>query len=139
MAYKRKTWAEKMNPDTAPKVEITDKHFADVPEGATMLIATPTIVEEYVKHLPEGTNTTLQQMRKDLAAEYKAQYACPITTGMFLRIVSEKAYDEYKHGKDINEIAPFWRIVGLGSNTAKRLSFGTDFLAEQRRKEGLTD
>lgn len=137
MAYKRKTWAEKMNPHIAHKIEITDKTFADVPEGVKMLIATPTIVDDYVRHIPKGTATSLQQMRKDLAAEYHAAYACPITSGLFLRIVAEKAYEEYQQGKPLNEITPFWRIIDLKSNTAKRLSFGTDFLVAQREKEGL--
>lgn len=137
MTYKRKTWAEKMNPHIAHKIEITDKTFADVPEGVKMLIATPTIVDDYVRHIPKGTATSLQQMRKDLAAEYHAAYACPITSGLFLRIVAEKAYEEYQQGKPLNEIAPFWRIIDLKSNTAKRLSFGTDFLIAQREKEGL--
>ena len=137
MAYKRKTWAEKMNPHIAHKIEITNKTFADVPEGVKMLIATPTIVDDYVRHIPKGTATNLQQMRKDLAAEYHAAYACPITSGLFLRIVAEKAYEEYQQGKPLNEIAPFWRIIDLKSNTAKRLSFGTDFLVVQREKEGL--
>ena len=137
MAYKRKTWAEKMNPHIAHKIEITDKTFADVPKGVKMLIATPTIVDDYVWHIPKGTATSLQQMRKDLAAEYQAAYACPITSGLFLRIVAEKAYEECQQGKPLNEITPFWRIIDLKSNTAKRLSFGTDFLVAQREKEGL--
>ncbi len=59
-----------------------------------MLIATPLIVEAYIKNIPEGVHTSLQQMRKDLAATYNADYSCPITSGIFLRIVAEKSYEE---------------------------------------------
>ena len=102
-----------------------------------MLIATPTIVNEYVIGIPKGTQTTLQQMRKDLAAEYNADYTCPITSGIFVRIVAENAYEEHQKGKPVKNIAPFWRIIDLGSPAAKKLTFGTDFLIEQRRLEGL--
>lgn len=137
MAYKRKSWAEKMNPNAQHKVEKADKAFAGIPEGSKMLIATPLIVDEYVKSIPEGSEGSLQQMRKDLAAEYNAAYTCPITSGIFLRIVAENAYEQLQQGKPIEEIAPFWRIIDLKSPTAKKLTFGTDFLIAQRKKEGL--
>ena len=137
MAYKRKTWAEKMKPDMEPHIEKTQKDFADVPAGTKMLIATPAIVDEYVRNIPKGTATTLQQMRKDLAAEYQADHTCPVTSGIFLRIVAENAYESYLQGKPLNKIAPFWRMIDPKSPAAKKLSFGYDFVAEQRKKEGL--
>lgn len=137
MANKRKTWAEKMNPDAEPQVKKTDKDFADIPAGATMLIATPTIVDEYVKHIPKGTHSSLQQMRKDLAAEYNAEFTCPVTSGIFLRIVAENAYEEHQKGKPLTKIAPFWRMMDKKSPALKKLTFGADFVLEQRKKEKL--
>lgn len=137
MAYKRKTWAEKMKPGAKPQVEKTEKAFADIPEHASMLIATPEIVDAYIKHIPKGHSTSLQQMRKDLAAEYHTEYTCPVTSGIFLRIVAEHAYEEYKQGKPANKITPFWRMIDSHSPAAKKLSFGMDFVNEQREKEGL--
>lgn len=137
MAYKRKTWAEKMKPGMEPHIEKTEKDFADIPAGAKMLIATPEIVNEYICNIPKGSTTTLQQMRKDLAAEYHADYTCPVTSGIFLRIVAENAYEAFQQGKPLNKIAPFWRMIDAKSPAAKKLSFGYDFVAEQRKKEGL--
>jgi hypothetical protein len=137
MANKRKTWAEKMNPDAEPQVKKTDKDFADIPAGATMLIATPTIVDEYVKHIPKGTHSSLQQMRKDLAAEYNAEFTCPVTSGIFLRIVAENAYEEHQKGKPLTKIAPFWRMMDKKSPALKKLTFGADFVLEQRQREKL--
>lgn len=138
MAYKRKTWQEKMLNGREPVVERIDKDFADIPAGATMLIATPEIVAAYIKNIPEGHTTTLQQMRKDLAAEYNAQYSCPITSGIFLRIVAEAAYEQYEKGTPVSKITPFWRMIDSKSPTAKKLSFGMDFVKEQRKKEGVS-
>jgi len=139
MVYKRKSWAEKMTSSAKPKVEVTDKKFADIPEGAKMLVATPKIVEEYVKNIPEGSSSTLQQMRQDLAREYCAEYSCPITSGIFLRIVAEHAYEELQKGKSVDEVAPFWRIIDSKAPAAKKLTFGMDFLKEQRKNEGLKE
>ncbi len=119
------------------KIEVVDKQFADIPAGASMYIATPEIVDAYIRHIPAGTHTSLQQMRKDLAAEHNAEYSCPVTSGIFLRIVAEAAYEEYIAGKPIKKITPFWRMIDSKSPAAKKLTFGTGFVKEQRAKEGL--
>lgn len=133
----KKTWAEKMKPKADWKVERIDKKFADIPEGASMLIATPMIVDEYVRNIPEGRATDIKQMRADLAAEYHAEYTCPVTSGIFLRIVAENAYEQYQKGESLENVAPFWRMIDVKSPTAKKLACGPDFLREMREKEGL--
>jgi hypothetical protein len=137
MAYKRKTWQEKLHNNHPEKVEVVEGKFADIPAGATMYIATPMIVDAYIRNIPEGTHTGLQQMRKDLAAAHNAQYSCPITSGIFLRIAAEAAYEEYLAGKPVKKITPFWRMIDSKAPVAKKLSFGTDFIIQQRKKEGL--
>lgn len=136
-AYKRKTWVEKRNLSNELKVEVIDKDFADMKKGEKMLIATPLIVDDYIRHIPKGKEGSLAQMRKDLAAEYHTDKTCPVTSGIFLRIVAEAAYEEYQQGKPISKITPFWRIINEQSPAAKKLTFGIDFLFEQRRKEKL--
>ncbi|MFY7840519.1 MAG: hypothetical protein ACOVP7_09590 [Lacibacter sp.] len=136
-AYKRKTWIEKRDISNELKVEVIDKDFADMKKGEKMLVATPLIVEDYIRHIPKGKEGSLAQMRKDLAAEYHADKTCPVTSGIFVRIVAEAAYEEFEKGKPISKIAPFWRIINQKSPAAKKLTFGTDFLIEQRRKEKL--
>ncbi len=138
MAYKRKTWQEKQHNNHPEKVEVVNEKFADIPAGASMYIATPLIVDAYIRNIPEGVHTSLQQMRKDLAAEHGAEYTCPITSGIFLRIVSEAAYEEFMGGKPLKKITPFWRMIDSKAPVAKKLSFGSDFVKELRQKEGLT-
>lgn len=126
----KKTWQEKFNIAREPVVEITDKKFADIPEGSKMLIATPKVIDDYVRQIPKGKNSSLQQMRKDLSAEFNAEYTCPITSGIFLRIASELAYQQYESGISIKKITPFWRMIDKKAPLAKKLSFGYDFVAE---------
>lgn len=136
-AYKPKIWTEKLNIDRKPVVEKANKDFAGVKAGQMMLIPTPKIVDAYIRHIPKGKQVDVNTIRKDLAAEFHAEVTCPLTTGIFLRIAAEAAYEEFEKGKSINKITPFWRVIDEKSNTAKKLSFGTKFLKEQRKKEGL--
>jgi len=119
------------------EVEITQKPFADIPAGSTMLIATPLIIDKYIRQIPKGHFRAIKEMRKDLAAEYKAEYTCPVTTGIFIRIVAEAAYEAYEKGKPISKITPFWRAMSIHSPSAKKLSFGIQFLKDQQKKEGI--
>jgi hypothetical protein len=138
MASKRKTWVEKRNSSRQPEVEVLEKAFADIEVGEKMLIPTPQIVDAYIRNIPKGTATSMAQMRKDLAAEYHAHKTCPLTSGIFLRIVAEAAHEELAQGKPISKITPYWRIIDEKSNAAKKLSAGVEFLKEQRRKEKLS-
>jgi hypothetical protein len=135
----KKTWLQKFNIDRRPVVEITDKAFAGIPAGSKMLIATPKVVDEYIRQIPKGHHTLLQQMRKDLAAEFNADFTCPITAGIFLRIASELAYELYSNGTPLKKITPFWRMIDRKAPLAKKLSFGYEFVADQRKKEGLAE
>ncbi len=137
-AYKRKTWIEKRDLAKDPEVKIAPCNFADIKAGEKMLIPSPLAVDHYIRKLPKGKQGNLTQMRKDLASLYHADKTCPITSGIFIRIVSEAAYEEYEQGKALNKIAPFWRILDEKSPAAKKLSFGIEFLKAQRKKEGLS-
>ena len=87
--------------------------------------------------LSEETGFTAEQIRKDLAAANNAAYTCPVTTGIFLRIVAENAFEEYQKGKALNKITPFWRAMSVKSPSAKKLTFGMQFLVSQQKKEGI--
>jgi len=136
-AYKRKSWVEKREVAKEAEVKKIDKDFADIRAGEKMLVATPKIVDDYIRSISKGKETSLSQMRQDLAAEFHADKTCPVTAGIFLRIAAEAAYEEYENGKALEKITPFWRIINEKSPAAKKLSFGIDFLKAQRKKEKL--
>jgi len=134
----RKSWQQKLHIDRQPETEVLTGDYSDMKAGDTMLVATPIIVQDYIRQIPEGTFVSPKTMRKDIALQFGADNCCPLTTGIFLRIVSEVAHEEFEQGKPIDQIAPFWRIVHPKSPTAKKLSFGTEFLVEQQQKEHIT-
>jgi hypothetical protein len=136
---KGKTWTDKVeDPTKELQVKKLDKDFADMTAGSKMLIATPKIIDDYVRHIPKGKTGSLATMRKDLANEYGADYTCPVTSGIFLRIVSEAAHEQIEKGTPVVKVTPFWRIVDENSALNKKLSFGPDFVTKQRKKEGLS-
>lgn len=135
---KGKTWTDKVNDTTKTHVvKKLEKDFADMPAGTKMLIATPKIIDDYVRHIPKGKSGSLATMRKDLAVEYGADYTCPVTSGIFLRIVAEAAHEQIEKGTPLSKVTPFWRLVDEKSTLNKKLSFGETFVKQQRKKEGL--
>jgi hypothetical protein len=137
---KGKTWTDKVNDPTKEfQVKKLDKDFADMPAGARMLIATPKIIDEYIRQIPKGKSGSLATMRRDLANEYGAEYTCPVTSGIFLRIVSEAAHEQVEKGVALKKVTPFWRILDSKSKLLKKLSFGEDFVMKQRSREGLDE
>ena len=131
----RKPWLEKLNEKKEPKIKRIDIDFADIPAGSNMFIATPKLVDEYIQQIGIGKRIDIKTLRKDLAIEHNADYTCPVTTGIFLRIVAEANYEKLQQGKRFEEITPFWRAIEPNSALAKKLTFGQDFLLEQIEKE----
>lgn len=133
--WQKKTWIERRDCEKSFQIKKTDKKFADIPEGSKMFIATPQIIDAYVKDFLFGMTTKLGTLRDDLAIEYGADKTCPVTTGIFLRIVSEAAFEELSAGKSTDSITPFWRIVSPKSKLAEKLACGISFIKKQRALE----
>jgi hypothetical protein len=127
---KTKTWQEKMNHPAVPELKPLEKGFAGFEPGAVMLIPTPRLIEAYLMTLKAGETATVIQMRESLAKEHGADFTCPLTTGIFLRTVSEASLDS-----EATVDTPFWRLVEPKSPLAKKLSCGPDWIAAQRAAE----
>ena len=133
-----KTWKQKLNNSKNPEVKVLEKDFAGLKANTTMLISTPKEIQEYIQNIPSGERVLPQQIRADLAKKHGADGACPVTTGIFLRIVSEVALEEINEGKKLDEVAPFWRVVDPTSSLANRLPpFAKEFITSIRKKEGI--
>lgn len=132
----QKSWADKMEQDHSV-IKKLDKDFADMKSGSLMYISNPKTIEAYIRNIPKGKAVDLKTMRKDLALEHAAEVTCPVTTGIFLRIVAEAANEQLEQGKTISRITPFWRVIDTKMPLAKKLTFGTKLIREQRKKEKL--
>ncbi len=135
----KKTWFDKLSEKKEPKIKRIDFAFADIPANSNMFIATPQIIDRYIKEIPKGIAVTVKTMRKDLAIENRADFTCPVTTGLFLRIVAEANFEKYQQTKSLQGITPFWRVVEPNSVLSKKLTFGEEFIINQRKAEKIID
>ena len=131
----KKSWLDKLNENKEPKIKRIEIDFADIPSGSMMFIATPKLIDEYIQEIGVGKRINIITLRKDLAIAHNADYTCPVTTGIFLRVVAEANYEKLQQGKHVEEITPFWRMIEPNSALAKKLTFGQDFLLQQIEKE----
>ena len=138
MAKPRPTWRQKLQSTRPHEVIIIDRPMPGWPAGTTMLIATPLIIDGYLRGIPEGHAVSTGRMREELAKEYGSDTTCALTTGIFLRIASEAALEAMAAGAPRESVAPFWRMVERKSPLAKKLSCGPDEVARLRVAEGLT-
>ena len=131
-----RTWTEKLNVEKKIKVVRLEKKFTDIPEGSKMLVASPLIVDAYVRKIPKGHSTSFLTMREDLAREYKADKKWPGSSGMFLRRYEEADYEYFLLSAFDENRTPWWRVIDETMKVAKKLTCGIECLREHRQKEG---
>jgi hypothetical protein len=132
---KKKTWLDKLNESKQPHTVKLEKPFAGIPAESNLLIPSPKLIEEYIQCIGYGKRIDIKTLRKDLALEHNADHTCPVTTGIFLRIVAEANYEKLQQGQAIEEIAPFWRVIEANSSLAKKLTFGQALLIQRIEEE----
>ncbi len=132
----KKSWIDKMEQDHSV-VKVLDNNFADMKAGSIMYISNPRTIDAYIRNIPKGKSVDIKTMRNDLAIEHDAEVTCPVTTGIFLRIVAEAANEQLQQGKALNKITPIWRVINPKMTLAAKFTFGTKWIAEQRKKEKL--
>ena len=128
-----KTWKQKYDSKPNPEIKIIEKDFWGQRAGDRMLIPTPKLIEDYLRETDSGAVIDIVQLRKDLAGKQGADFSCPMTTSIFLRIMAETQLELY--GTNTAEMAPFWRVIDLKSPLAKKLSCGVEFLSDCIKEE----
>lgn len=111
MATQPKTWIDKRDQDLEPEIKFGPDNWNESMGGGgtQMLISTPKMIDETIRHIPEGMLVTMSGLRDSLATQAGADYTCPMTTGIFLRIAAEAAEMERELGKE--DVAPWWRVI----------------------------
>tara|TARA_B100002019_G_scaffold253565_1_gene235178 strand:- start:3 stop:416 length:414 start_codon:yes stop_codon:yes gene_type:complete len=130
-------WIEKRDNCKSHQIKKITKDVAGMKAGSSMLIANTLIFDKYINNIPYGEFIPTKNMRIDLALKFNCDVTCPLTTGIFIRVVSEASYQEYIDGKPITVITPFWRVVSPESNIAKKLACGIDFIIKRQEEEKI--
>ena len=129
----RKSWEQKYHGAKPPHVAVLEKPYAGLPVGTRLFIASPALVETALRAVPPGGTVTVAALRDDLARAHGADATCPTSTGIFLRIVAERALERMAMGDP--DPAPFWRAIEPASVLAGRLTCGGGFIQQRRAAE----
>ncbi len=132
---RKKTWREKLDDDHGlPRVvEIDERMSARWGEG-TVVIPAPREIEELMRQVPAGKLTTIREIREALAARHGTTIACPITAGIFARIVAEAAAEEEREGRA--DATPYWRTLKSDGEVNPKYPGGCETQAKRLEVEG---
>ena len=131
----RKSWREKLlNAKGLPKVGPVAGKMTQHWGKGVMVIPAPTEVDALMKLVPKGRVVTINELRSALAAKHNADFACPITTGIFSWIAAHAADEAAQAGA--KRITPYWRTLKTGGEINPKYPGGTSAIAKQLRAEG---
>src|SRR6185369_13187602 len=135
MKNKKKSWREKLADNKGlPKVsKVCGKMTKRWGEG-TMVIPAPVEVDALMKRVPKGKIITINELRETLAKKHKADFACPITTGIFSWIAAHAAAEAEAEGA--KRITPYWRTLKTGGELNPKYPGGAKGVAKKLRAEG---
>ena len=135
----RKSWREKLEnpPKGLPKVVSGPPKWEKRFGGRRVLVPTPLLVDELIRDVPKGKIVTVKQIRERLATDFKADSACPLTTGIHIRIVAEAAEEDLREGrKGVAEISPYWRVIKTDGSLNPKFPGGVEAQAAHLKEEG---
>jgi alkylated DNA nucleotide flippase Atl1 len=131
----RVPWREKMEKPQEPKLVQVPPKMSQFGKGM-MLIPTPKLVDGIVRQVPRGRLVTVGEIRRRLAADFSADVTCPLTTGIFIRIVAEASEEDRANGR--KRVAPYWRIIKDDASLNPKFPGGVAQQARYLRDEGCT-
>jgi alkylated DNA nucleotide flippase Atl1 len=86
-------------------------------------------VDELIRKVPKGRVITQTAIRAELARRYGVDHACPLCTGIFVRIAAEAAEEDAAAGR--KRVTPWWRVVRDNGALLEKCPGGP---GEQRRR-----
>jgi hypothetical protein len=128
------SFREKMLRPSEPRIVEEDPGTRRFGSGR-MLIPTPRLIEAEVQTIAEGQLMRLSELRSRLAAQYGADFTCPLTTGIFLRIVAEAA-EEARTENPAAATAPWWRLVRDDGMLIDKFPGAWSLQADRLQQEG---
>jgi len=131
----RKSWREKLADSKGlPKVgKVTGKMSKRWGEGR-IVIPAPLEVDALMRQVPKGRVVTINELRAAVAAKHNADFACPLTTGIFSWIAAHAAAEAEAEGE--KQITPYWRTLKNGGELNPKYPGGVASLAKRLRAEG---
>ena len=135
---KGSTWRQKLEQEhpnhgkIVPVPPRMQKRFG----AGTMVIPRPLDLDAVMRKVRKGKLITTSQIRDEVARQSSADSACPMTTGIFIRIVAEAAEEDRRAGK--KRITPYWRTIKDNGDLNEKLPGQAKAQAAKLRAEGFT-
>jgi len=133
----RKSWSEKFAASKTHEVKAAPADFADIKAGQAMLLTSAQDVADFLGRLPKGSEVDIRGLRAGLAKAAGADIACPVVTGICLRIAAEYAGEKLDAGIAASKVPPVWRAMPPKATIWKKLENGAEKFRELRAAEGL--
>lgn len=131
----KKTWREKLaDAKGLPKLAPVCGSMARRWGTGVMVIPAPREVDALMKQIPRGKLTTINELRSALAKKHEADFACPITTGIFSWIAAHAAAEDAAAGR--KRITPYWRTLKTSGEINPKYPGGLPALRKLLRAEG---
>jgi hypothetical protein len=131
---RKTTWREKLADDKGlPQVMTVDGKRQPQWNGV-MVIPSPRQIDEIMNQVPTGKLTTINDIRTLLARKHKADFACPMTTGIFAWIAAHAAEESREAGEP--HITPYWRTLKNGGELNPKYPGGVDAIRQKLEAEG---
>jgi hypothetical protein len=137
MARKKPTWREKLlDSKDLPKVGPVTGKMSQRWGTGTMVIPAPIEVDAIMRSVRKGKLITIDGIRQRLASAHQADFACPMTTGIFAWIAAHAADEAEQAGK--RRITPYWRTLKSGGELNPKYPGGLDNVRSRLEAEGHT-
>ncbi len=131
----KKSWREKLADDKGlPKVGPVEGRMTKKWGEGLMVIPAPREVDALMQKVPKGKLTTINELRAALARQHKANFGCPITTGIFAWIAAHAAEEASAEGR--MRITPYWRTLKSGGELNPKYPGGIPALKKRLVAEG---
>jgi len=133
--WKPKTcWRDKLTREQEPKIVDIPPRMQKQWGRGTMAIARPLDVDALMRKVLKGKVATVKQIMTKLAEKYGSDTVCPMTTGIFIRIVAEAAEEDRAAGK--TRITPYWRTLKGDGKLNEKYPGGVEAQAARLAAEG---
>ncbi len=153
----RTRWRAKLEKDQPCRLVEPAAFMAKRLGPGRLLIPRPIDVDAVIRRVRKGKLVTVAQIRGVLAREFNAQplaarraaaddqrssnsddfkagSACPLCTGIFVRIAAEAAEEDRSAGK--KRIAPYWRVIRDDGSLQEKFPGGPAAQAKHLKAEG---
>jgi len=130
----RTRWREKLEREDHSKIVDIPPIMAKRLGEGRMVIAKPLDVDALIRKTKRGKLVTVSEIRSRLARDNGVETACPLTTGIFVRIAAEAAEEDLRNGR--KQVTPYWRVIRDDGSLNEKFPGGVRAQSRRLRGEG---